>query len=144
MKSKILGAICSFFFILSISSPVFAHGGGLDWRGCHHDYQNGGYHCHRTTNFEHQLNQQQMTEEKTDEEDPNDFQSFVCVLYVIVIILFLIVGFIKKEFLYVLKFVLIVTVVMELLTALGVYWFFVLVISLLFYIVHLVSMWKEK
>lgn len=27
-------------------SVVFAHGGGLDSSGCHHDHQDGGYHCH--------------------------------------------------------------------------------------------------
>jgi hypothetical protein len=26
---------------------AFAHGGGLDANGCHHDRKNGGYHCHR-------------------------------------------------------------------------------------------------
>src|SRR5262245_47833367 len=28
-------------------TPVVAHGGGLDGRGCHNDRKNGGYHCHR-------------------------------------------------------------------------------------------------
>jgi hypothetical protein len=27
--------------------PVFAHGGGLDSHGCHHNRKDGGYHCHR-------------------------------------------------------------------------------------------------
>ena len=31
-------------FILSINA--FAHGGGLDRKGCDHDRKNGGYHCH--------------------------------------------------------------------------------------------------
>jgi len=26
---------------------AWAHGGGLDRHGCHHDRKNGGYHCHR-------------------------------------------------------------------------------------------------
>jgi hypothetical protein len=25
----------------------FAHGGGLDSHGCHHNRKAGGYHCHR-------------------------------------------------------------------------------------------------
>lgn len=25
---------------------AYAHGGGLDANGCHHDRKNGGYHCH--------------------------------------------------------------------------------------------------
>jgi hypothetical protein len=35
--------------ILAMLLPVaaFAHGGGLDANGCHHDRKNGGYHCHR-------------------------------------------------------------------------------------------------
>jgi len=28
----------------------FAHGGGLDSYGCHHNRKQGGYHCHRGTN----------------------------------------------------------------------------------------------
>ena len=28
-------------------TPAFAHGGGLDSLGCHHDRKRGGYHCHR-------------------------------------------------------------------------------------------------
>jgi hypothetical protein len=31
----------------SLSTPVFAHGGGLNSEGCHNDRKNGGYHCHR-------------------------------------------------------------------------------------------------
>lgn len=27
--------------------PAYAHGGGLDRNGCHHDRKRGGYHCHR-------------------------------------------------------------------------------------------------
>ncbi|MBK1667390.1 hypothetical protein CKO28_05020 [Rhodovibrio sodomensis] len=34
--------------LLLMSSPsASAHPGGLDAHGCHHDRQNGGYHCHR-------------------------------------------------------------------------------------------------
>ncbi|MBB4954625.1 hypothetical protein H4S14_002514 [Agrobacterium vitis] len=27
-------------------TSAFAHGGGLDSNGCHHDRKKGGYHCH--------------------------------------------------------------------------------------------------
>lgn len=30
------------------SASAWAHGGGLDKNGCHHDRKNGGYHCHRS------------------------------------------------------------------------------------------------
>lgn len=30
-----------------LSAPAFPHGGGLNSAGCHNDYVNGGYHCHR-------------------------------------------------------------------------------------------------
>ena len=29
------------------AGPVWAHGGGLDKLGCHHNRKAGGYHCHR-------------------------------------------------------------------------------------------------
>ncbi|WP_064747451.1 excalibur calcium-binding domain-containing protein [Lysobacter antibioticus] len=32
---------------LSATVPAYAHGGGLDKHGCHHDRKRGGYHCHR-------------------------------------------------------------------------------------------------
>jgi endonuclease YncB( thermonuclease family) len=32
---------------LSLSSPVFAHGGGLNSEGCHNNRKTGDYHCHR-------------------------------------------------------------------------------------------------
>jgi hypothetical protein len=37
------------FFIagLFLSTASYAHGGGLDASGCHHDRKRGGYHCHR-------------------------------------------------------------------------------------------------
>ena len=37
------------FCLLFIFMPslTFAHGGGLDAYGCHHDRKQGGYHCHR-------------------------------------------------------------------------------------------------
>ena len=30
-----------------LAPPAWAHGGGLDGYGCHHDRELGGYHCHR-------------------------------------------------------------------------------------------------
>jgi len=32
--------------LMLASSAVFAHSGGTDSNGCHHDRKNGGYHCH--------------------------------------------------------------------------------------------------
>ncbi len=32
---------------LFIAASAFAHGGGLDGYGCHHNRKAGGYHCHR-------------------------------------------------------------------------------------------------
>lgn len=29
-----------------MSGLAYAHGGGTDKNGCHHDRKNGGYHCH--------------------------------------------------------------------------------------------------
>ncbi len=34
-------------FVALLPAMAFAHGGGLDSAGCHHDRKNGGYHCHR-------------------------------------------------------------------------------------------------
>lgn len=33
--------------LLLLTGPAWAHGGGLDANGCHHDRKTGGYHCHR-------------------------------------------------------------------------------------------------
>jgi len=33
--------------IVVVAGSVYAHGGGLDTHGCHHDRKNGGYHCHQ-------------------------------------------------------------------------------------------------
>jgi len=32
---------------LLVSAPSFAHPGGLDKNGCHHDSKTGEYHCHQ-------------------------------------------------------------------------------------------------
>lgn len=34
-------------FALIAPAAVYAHGGGLDSYGCHHNRKQGGYHCHR-------------------------------------------------------------------------------------------------
>jgi hypothetical protein len=34
------------FVLIIFSLPLFAHGGGTDSRGGHHDKKNGGYHYH--------------------------------------------------------------------------------------------------
>ena len=39
---KLLVVACA----LLMSSAAFAHSGGTDKDGCHHDRKNGGYHCH--------------------------------------------------------------------------------------------------
>jgi hypothetical protein len=39
--------LLSLFAIVVGAASVYAHGGGLDTHGCHHDRKNGGYHCHR-------------------------------------------------------------------------------------------------
>jgi len=36
---------CGLF--LSVASPAYAHGGGLDVYGCHNNRKLGDYHCHR-------------------------------------------------------------------------------------------------
>ncbi|HEY0502912.1 MAG TPA: excalibur calcium-binding domain-containing protein [Lysobacter sp.] len=33
--------------VFAYASGAWAHGGGLNAEGCHHDRKNGGYHCHR-------------------------------------------------------------------------------------------------
>lgn len=33
--------------LLLVATSAWAHGGGLNAEGCHHDRKNGGYHCHR-------------------------------------------------------------------------------------------------
>ena len=33
--------------VLALPALSFAHGGGLDGYGCHHNRKQGGYHCHR-------------------------------------------------------------------------------------------------
>jgi hypothetical protein len=33
--------------LATVTCLAIGHGGGLDKYGCHNDYKNGGYHCHR-------------------------------------------------------------------------------------------------
>ncbi|WP_348538846.1 excalibur calcium-binding domain-containing protein [Sphingomonas alba] len=41
-------AFCVFALIVAVpATSIFAHPGGLDANGCHHDRKNGGYHCQR-------------------------------------------------------------------------------------------------
>ena len=45
MKKVIYAAIA--VALMAVGGYAISHGGGLDQYGCHHDHQNGGYHCHR-------------------------------------------------------------------------------------------------
>lgn len=48
---------------------AWAHGGGLDAHGCHHDRKRGGYHCHRGPLAGRSFNSQaEMLEEKATAE----------------------------------------------------------------------------
>ena len=40
-------SLAAAFVAIVLSEPAYAHGGGLDVNGCHHDRKRGGYHCHR-------------------------------------------------------------------------------------------------
>ncbi|WP_409035327.1 excalibur calcium-binding domain-containing protein [Phenylobacterium sp.] len=44
---RICGTAALSLIIIFVSTPVLAHGGGLNAEGCHNDRKNGGYHCHR-------------------------------------------------------------------------------------------------
>lgn len=44
-----LGPFVLAIFLVSMPATAFAHGGGLDVRGCHNDHKAGGYHCHRNS-----------------------------------------------------------------------------------------------
>lgn len=41
-------AIAAVLVIMGLGTVVtsFAHSGGTDRQGCHHDRKTGGYHCH--------------------------------------------------------------------------------------------------
>jgi len=38
--------IIAALLLTMLSVVAFAHSGGTDDNGCHHDRKNGGYHCH--------------------------------------------------------------------------------------------------
>lgn len=44
-EMKKIAAVLIALFMLG-SSVAYAHSGGTDRNGCHHDRVNGGYHCH--------------------------------------------------------------------------------------------------
>jgi endonuclease YncB( thermonuclease family) len=43
----LFAAVCASLAVVFASVGAFAHSGGLDRHGCHHDRKRGGYHCHR-------------------------------------------------------------------------------------------------
>jgi len=43
--------VISVIFLLSISTTVFAHSGGLNSEGCHNNRKTGDYHCHRSSSI---------------------------------------------------------------------------------------------
>lgn len=45
---KMMSAVLAVLVGLGSPTYAFAHGGGLDAKGCHHDRKRGGYHCHRS------------------------------------------------------------------------------------------------
>lgn len=45
MKARII-ALALLMLMLMLSSFAFAHSGGTDSNGCHHDRKSGTYHCH--------------------------------------------------------------------------------------------------
>jgi len=44
--SKFWVILLSVFSVNLVTTPLFAHPGGLDAYGCHNDRKHGGYHCH--------------------------------------------------------------------------------------------------
>lgn len=47
MKKRILSIAIALLATVVFAPLAFAHGGGLDGYGCHHNRKQGGYHCHR-------------------------------------------------------------------------------------------------
>lgn len=45
--SRVFAAILAGLIVVSATAPAFAHGGGLNKQGCHHNRKTGDYHCHR-------------------------------------------------------------------------------------------------
>lgn len=46
MSKSLIFAVMAVFGFANVSA-AWAHGGGLDGYGCHHNRKAGGYHCHR-------------------------------------------------------------------------------------------------
>jgi len=46
-NKRILTLLWIVSFILISSIPAYTHSGGLDRYGCHHDRNQGNYHCHK-------------------------------------------------------------------------------------------------
>jgi len=44
--TKLLILVVTLFYFVA-TTVAWAHGGGLDSYGCHHNRKAGGYHCHR-------------------------------------------------------------------------------------------------
>lgn len=42
------GYLFLFFTTIFLALSSFAHSGGTNSSGCHNDYINGGYHCHKS------------------------------------------------------------------------------------------------
>ncbi len=46
MPNPLATSLASSLLLFSVEAALFAHSGGLDRYGCHHDHSRGGYHCH--------------------------------------------------------------------------------------------------
>lgn len=47
MRNRISAYIVALCLVFPVMPTAWAHGGGLDSRGCHRETATGGYHCHR-------------------------------------------------------------------------------------------------
>lgn len=47
-RNALFFPLASAFVAVLLASQAFAHGGGLDAKGCHTEKRTGKYHCHRT------------------------------------------------------------------------------------------------
>ncbi len=47
LPAFLVGTVLLISCLMAAPSAAFAHGGGLDSLGCHHNRKAGGYHCHR-------------------------------------------------------------------------------------------------
>lgn len=73
----------AFLFSLSTivvaAGSVYAHGGGLDTHGCHHDRKNGGYHCHQgpLAGQYFASRSEMLSALEAKKQDPKDHQQWV-------------------------------------------------------------------